>query len=427
MKESNNKNNPSRPSMEKRDSAERSSFSNATAQQSQLTVLVVDDEAFNVDYLLQELEDFGVKTIAAANGVEALAQVEEHSPDLVLLDIMMPRMDGFEVLAKMKSDAATRDIPIVIISAHSDMPHILKGIEMGAEDYLPKPFDPLLLKARVNASLEKKRFRNLEKAYLKGLERELEIGRQIQEGFLPREIISPDGWQIATFFRAAREVSGDFYDVFPLADGRLALIIGDVTDKGVGAALYMALFRTLFRSYLSTNGFSGAGPGDPSSPPGAARSGQDSLSAACLFINDYICTVHDSESFCTAFIAVLDTSSGRLSYVSAGHDHPLVLRGNGQLEEITPTGPAIGAIEDSEFQLGELELHSKDLLFAYTDGLLDVRNKGGESFGSQKIRDLITTSKDPANLVNTVMSAVDSFSKEAIQYDDITMLNLLRK
>ena len=427
MKESNNKNNHSRPSMEKRDSAERSSFSNATAQQSQLTVLVVDDEAFNVDYLLQELEDFGVKTIAAANGVEALAQVEEHSPDLVLLDIMMPRMDGFEVLAKMKSDAATRDIPIVIISAHSDMPHILKGIEMGAEDYLPKPFDPLLLKARVNASLEKKRFRNLEKAYLKGLERELEIGRQIQEGFLPREIISPDGWQIATFFRAAREVSGDFYDVFPLADGRLALIIGDVTDKGVGAALYMALFRTLFRSYLSTNGFSGAGPGDPSSPPGAARSGQDSLSAACLFINDYICTVHDSESFCTAFIAVLDTSSGRLSYVSAGHDHPLVLRGNGQLEEITPTGPAIGAIEDSEFQLGELELHSKDLLFAYTDGLLDVRNKGGESFGSQKIRDLITTSKDPANLVNTVMSAVDSFSKEAIQYDDITMLNLLRK
>ena len=171
MKESNNKNNPSRPSMEKRDSAERSSFSNATAQQSQLTVLVVDDEAFNVDYLLQELEDFGVKTIAAANGVEALAQVEEHSPDLVLLDIMMPRMDGFEVLAKMKSDAATRDIPIVIISAHSDMPHILKGIEMGAEDYLPKPFDPLLLKARVNASLEKKRFRNLEKAYLKVLER----------------------------------------------------------------------------------------------------------------------------------------------------------------------------------------------------------------------------------------------------------------
>ena len=124
MKESNSQNNPSRPSLEKRDSAERSSFSNATAKQSQLTVLVVDDEAFNVDYLLQELEEYGVKTLSAANGVEALAQVEEHSPDLVLLDIMMPKMDGFEVLAKMKGDGAMRDIPVIIISAHSDMPHI---------------------------------------------------------------------------------------------------------------------------------------------------------------------------------------------------------------------------------------------------------------------------------------------------------------
>ena len=415
MKESNSQNNPSRPSLEKRDSAERSSFSNATAQQSQLTVLVVDDEAFNVDYLLQELEEYGVNTLSASNGVEALAQVEEHSPDLVLLDIMMPKMDGFEVLAKMKGDGAMRDIPVIIISAHSDMPHILRGIEMGAEDYLPKPFDPLLLKARVNASLEKKRFRNLEKAYLKGLERELEIGRQIQQGFLPREIVSPDGWQIAAFFRAAREVSGDFYDVFPLADGRLALIIGDVTDKGVGAALYMALFRTLFRSYLSTNGFSGAGPGN-------------SLSAAAKFINDYICTVHDSESFCTAFIAVLDSSSGKLAYISAGHDHPLVLRANGDLEEILPTGPAIGAIDDAEFELTELQLNAGGALFCYTDGLLDIRNTAGNSFGSEKLRELVKgKAADISSLVADIVAAVDTFSAGAVQYDDITMLGLYRK
>jgi serine phosphatase RsbU (regulator of sigma subunit) len=390
--------------MEKRDSA----------KQSQLTVLVVDDEAFNVDYLLQELEDFGVNTLSAANGLEALAQVAEHSPDLVLLDIMMPKLDGFGVLAKMKSDAAMRDIPVIIISAHSEMAMILRGIEMGAEDYLPKPFDPLLLKARVNASLEKKRFRNLEKAYLKGLERELEIGRQIQQGFLPREIISPDGWQIASFFRAAREVSGDFYDVFPLPDGKLALIIGDVTDKGVGAALYMALFRTLFRSLLSTNGYPGAGPGN-------------SLSGACAFINNYICNVHDSESFCTAFIAVLDTSTGKLSFVSAGHDYPLLLRANGDLEEIQPTGPAIGAIEDSEFQLGELQLSSKDVLFTYTDGLLDVRNQDGELFGGQRVRDLAKTAKDRSSLPSLIISVVDTFINGAAQYDDITMLSLFRK
>lgn len=379
-----------------------------------LTVLVVDDEAFNVDYLIQELEDFGVHTLSAANGLEALAQVEEHSPDLVLLDIMMPKLDGFGVLAKMKSEGAMRDIPVIIISAHNDMPHILRGIEMGAEDYLPKPFDPLLLKARVNASLEKKRFRNLEKAYLQGLERELEIGRQIQQGFLPREIETPDGWQIATFFRAAREVSGDFYDVFPLPGERLALIIGDVTDKGVGAALYMALFRTLFRSYLSTNGFSGAGSAN-------------TLSAAAKFINDYICRVHDSESFCTAFVAILDPESGRLSYVSAGHDHPLLLRKDGNIEEIRPTGPAIGAIEDAEFTLGEIQLNSKEGLFCYTDGLVDVRNQEDELFGGQRVRDLVKTAKDRASLLGSIITAVDTFTNGAAQYDDITLLTLLRK
>ncbi len=379
-----------------------------------LTVLVVDDEAFNVDYLLQELEEYGVNTLSAANGVEALEQVGEHSPDLVLLDIMMPKMDGFEVLAKMKADGAMRDIPVIIISAHSDMPHILKGIEMGAEDYLPKPFDPLLLRARVNASLEKKRFRNLEKAYLQGLERELEIGRQIQEGFLPREIESPDGWQIATFFRAAREVSGDFYDVFTLSDGRLALLIGDVTDKGVGAALYMALFRTLFRASLSTNGFAGA---------------KNSLSEACKFINDYICTVHDSESFCTAFVAVLDTSSGKLSYVSAGHDHPLVLRASRALEEIKPTGPAIGAIEDAEFALSELQLNTGDALFCYTDGLLDIRDAAGVSFGAENLRRQLgeLQGKELDTLVKELVGVIDWFATGAVQYDDITILSIVRK
>jgi serine phosphatase RsbU (regulator of sigma subunit) len=381
-----------------------------SSKPSPLTVLVVDDEAFNVDYLIQELEEYGVKTLSAANGVEALEQVGEHSPDLVLLDIMMPKMDGFEVLAKMKSDAAMRDIPVIIISAHSDMPHILKGIGMGAEDYLPKPFDPLLLKARVNASLEKKRFRNLEKAYLQGLERELEIGRQIQEGFLPREIETPEGWQIAAFFRAAREVSGDFYDVFPLAENQLALVIGDVTDKGVGAALYMALFRTLFRALLSTNGFAGS---------------KNSLSEACKFINDYICRVHDSESFCTAFVAKLDTSSGKLSYVSAGHDHPLVLRAGGTLEEIHPTGPAIGAMDEAEFELGEIQLNSGDALFCYTDGLLDIRNNAGDSFGGENLRSLVKgKGKNIGALVSEIVAALDGFSAGAVQYDDITMLGV---
>ncbi|NOH04919.1 MAG: response regulator [Chloroflexi bacterium] len=174
--------------------------------------------------------------IAAFDGREALEKIRAASPDLVLLDIMMPVMDGFAVLAQVKADAATRDIPVIVISASNDLKSVVRGIQQGADDYLPKPFEPVLLHARIAASLERKRLRDQEQLYLKSLERELEIGREIQKGFLPAELPRAEGWEIAAYFKAAREVAGDFYDAFSLPDGTLGLVIADVCDKGVGAA-----------------------------------------------------------------------------------------------------------------------------------------------------------------------------------------------
>jgi sigma-B regulation protein RsbU (phosphoserine phosphatase) len=130
-------------------------------------------------------------------------------------------------LEHLKADPRWNPIPVVIVSAASDMPNVVRGIELGADDFLPKPFNPVLLHARLNAGLEKKRLRDVERRYLRSLERELEIGREIQAGFLPRRLPEPPGWEIASFFRPAREVAGDFYDVFALEDGQLALLIGD--------------------------------------------------------------------------------------------------------------------------------------------------------------------------------------------------------
>lgn len=123
-------------------------------------ILIVDDEPFNVDYLEQELDDLGYKTISAVNGQDALEKIKAESPDLVLLDIMMPVMDGFAVLAQMKADSVMRDIPVIIISAMNDLESVVKGVKQGAEDYLPKPFEPTLLHARISSSLEKKRLRD---------------------------------------------------------------------------------------------------------------------------------------------------------------------------------------------------------------------------------------------------------------------------
>lgn len=123
-------------------------------------VLIVDDEPFNVDFLAQELEDLGYDTVSAGNGQEALEKIQVESPDLVLLDIMMPLMDGFAVLARLKEDSRVRDIPVIVISAMNDLQSVVKAIEQGAEDYLPKPFNPVLLQARISSSLEKKRLRD---------------------------------------------------------------------------------------------------------------------------------------------------------------------------------------------------------------------------------------------------------------------------
>src|SRR5215208_2012780 len=126
----------------------------------QPTILIVDDEPFNVDYLEQELEELNYNIIKASNGKEALDQVKSQEPDLILLDIMMPVMDGFAALEQLKADPRMRHIPVIVISAMNDLESVVKGIQQGAEDYLPKPFEPTLLHARISASLEKKMLRD---------------------------------------------------------------------------------------------------------------------------------------------------------------------------------------------------------------------------------------------------------------------------
>ena len=299
-------------------------------------ILIVDDEPFNIDYLEQELEDY--KTISAANGQEALDQVKAELPDLVLLDIMMPGMDGFTVLASLKANPSTRDIPVIVISALTGLQSVVKGIQLGAEDYLPKPFEPTLLHARVSSSLEKKRLRDLQQLYLKSLERELDIAREIQHNFLPPELPAVGGWEIATYFKAAHEVAGDFYDAFLLPDGNLVCVIGDVCGKGVGAALFMTLFRSLIRVTSTTDTFRGPANVQLLSPA-------ERLQHAISFTNNYITETHgDAGMFATIFMGILDVQTGTLTYLNCGNEPPLLIRKGNSPVSIQPTWPVVGVI-----------------------------------------------------------------------------------
>lgn len=386
-------------------------------------ILIVDDEPFNVDYLEQELEDLSYDIISATDGKQALILVEKENPDLVLLDIMMPGMDGFEVLQILKAKPATRDVPVIIISAASDMRSVVKGIGSGAEDYLPKPFEPALLKARISSCLEKKHLRDIEQLFLQSLQKEMAIASEIQAGFLPSEIPETDYWDLAVYFKAAREVAGDFYDAFLLPDGNLVCFIGDVCGKGVGAALFMTLFRSLLRVTSTTDSFCDiAGT--------AAPKPIDRLRHAVEFTNNYVATVHgDANMFATIFIGIFYPEPGKFAYINCGNEPPFLIKsGSNDVLRLMPTGPIIGVIEDASYEVKEIEMAKDVVLVAFTDGIPDALNEKNGSFGTEPvIRTMTGSPATPKELCDAVCEDLHKFIGDAEQFDDITLLVIKQK
>ena len=386
-------------------------------------VLVVDDNEMNRDMLSRRLRKRGYDVAVAVDGPAALAAAEGGAVDVVLLDIMMPGMSGYEVLERLKADEATAHVPVVMISAVDEMDSVVRCIELGAADYLPKPFNATLLWARVEASLAVKRLADEERAYTESLARELEIGREIQRGFLPDRLPEAPGWDLAARFRPAREVAGDFYDAFwmPGPDaaaaggaGRLALVVADVCDKGVGAALFMALFRSLIRSTAQA------------APPGRdRRSALDTVRT----VNDYIATTHGAaHMFATVFFGVLDPATGRLVYVNGGHEAPAVVGAGRVRTRLAPTGPAVGLLPGLDFHAAEVTLAPGEALVVFTDGATDAQRADGVFFTEERLLGLVS---EPAASADAVLARIDAALAEhtgdAPAFDDVTLLAALRE
>jgi len=370
----------------------------------------------NRDLLSRRLQQQGHTVSRAENGRRALEMIAAEEFDLVLLDIMMPELDGYAVLERMRADATLDRIPVIMISAVTEIESVVRCIEMGATDYLPKPFNTVLLRARVGATLEKKRLRDRERLWARSLERELEIGREIQQSFLPEELPQPAGWEIAATFQPARQVAGDFYDAFPLAGGsRIGLVVADVCDKGVGAALFMALFRSLVRAFSQRAYATPPSERDPD----AAR-----LLSTILSTNDYIAKTHGrSNMFATLFLGVLDPAGGTLTWVNAGHEAPVVFGAAGTSARLTPTGPALGMMPDMKFEARTAHLAPGETLFAFTDGVTEARDAAGRLFSEARLLALVAEGvPSAAALLDRVEAAVSAHATGVERSDDITML-----
>jgi sigma-B regulation protein RsbU (phosphoserine phosphatase) len=401
--------------------------------------------------------------VLAENGRQALEKVGREKFDLVLLDILMPEVNGYEVLQCLKADATSRDIPVIMISALDEIEGVARCIEAGAEDYLPKPFNPTLLRARVNACLEKKRLRDLEVEYLRNvglvtgaamaveagtfdpgdlagvagrgdalghlarvfqgmvremqaraqrakeeeaLKRELRLASEIQLSMLPARLPSPAGFDIGARMIPARAVGGDFYDVFTAGAGRLGLAIGDVSGKGMPAALFMALTSALLRAEAART----------AAPERVMRN-----------LNRHLCERNNGGVFVTLVYGVLEQATRQFSYVRAGHEYPLLHDRTGAPLAV-PEGRSLplGIFHDLVIETHTATLLPGDALLLYTDGVTEAMDEGHELFGLERLeKHLAAHPGEPAQaMCDRIVAAVAAYQGRAPQSDDITLLGV---
>jgi len=312
------------------------------------------------------------------------------------------------------------------------IPMIVGGEAMGVislqnndqENAFPET-DVRLLTTLANSmsiALENARLWEQEKLYRKALERELEIGREIQNGFLPDSLPQVNGWEIAATLMSAREVAGDFYDAFELPGGNIGLVIADVCDKGVGAALFMTLFRSLIRAATNLDFF------EHTEQVGGKASVTERLQRAILLTNNYIAETHGASGmFATIFFGILNPCDGKLVYINGGHEPPFVIRSGVVDEVLHKTGSAVGVITDCRFQLLETRLGPGDILYAFTDGVPDCRNPLDEEFGRDRLIAILQRDYQSARgLVEATETDLRQYIAGATQFDDITLLAVQR-
>jgi len=270
---------------------------------------------------------------------------------------------------------------------------------------------------------------------IKMFEFELEKGQKIQRDFLPSTIPSFQDWNIATCFFPAGKVSGDFYDVFTFPDGNVGLVIADVCDKGVGSALYMALFRSLIRVFAEQAAFC-----DPTAISGIDQSSSRITAApsaenkelirlrAVPFTNNYIAQTHGDECmFATLFFGVLNPQTGQLYYINAGHEPLYLLNSNGVKKALDPTGPAVGMWPNSAYDIGQIQFDQGDTLIGYTDGVTEARSPEDEIFTRNRLKSLVEQPFNSATeLLDGIKTSLFAFIDIAPRGDDVTMLAVQR-
>jgi sigma-B regulation protein RsbU (phosphoserine phosphatase) len=368
-------------------------------------LLLVDDNPTNLQVLYQTLETTGCKLLVAKNGETALSIAQKASPDLILLDIMMPGIDGFEVCRRLKTNPATAAIPVIFLSALTDTKDKVQGLQLGAVDYVSKPFQPDEVIARVNTHLTIHRLKREVEKKKDALESELKIVSDVQRRLLPKKVPEIKGLKLAVHYETSLYAGGDYYDIVKLPDNQWGFLVADAEGHSAPAAVMMAMTCALFRSYP-----------EPPTEPGKLL----------YFLNNHLCKVADP-SFVTALYVVYDTNRHILKIARAGHPPPMIWRSAEQKAiEYNCSGvfPMGVDLYDQVPATTEAELHPGDRILMYTDGISERFNTDGKTYGEERLLRQLEANRqsDPEELLVAIMQDVDAFANGRPADDDQALL-----
>jgi serine phosphatase RsbU (regulator of sigma subunit) len=368
-------------------------------------ILIVDDDDSGLDILQARLSAQHYDFVSASDGEMALTMVAEHKPDLILLDIMMPKIDGIEVCRQVKSNPDLPFIPIIMVTAKTDSKDIVTGLDAGADEYLTKPYSHSALVARVKSMLRIKSLHDQVLEQSDQLERQLKTATIIQSLFWPKLPSLTGGGHVWAVSVPAGYVGGDLYDVIPLPDGSLVAYVADISGKGVPAALLMAALSTTIRSEIQI---------------------ETEIDRLMESVNDGMHRLMAGEGyFATAVLIRYWPSSGKLQYALAGHLQPLWIVDGGISELHLPGGVPLGVQKGATFQKSEIVLQNGQSVLLFTDGLVEAENETGDQFAKDRLMDFLNRCEGPPWGKN-VLHRIETWRGRCAANDDLTILEVWR-
>jgi sigma-B regulation protein RsbU (phosphoserine phosphatase) len=370
------------------------------------TILVVDDSPVNLQVLVRTLNGSGHRILAAKNGRAALEIARRARPDLMLLDVMMPELDGFEVCRAIKSSPETEDTLVIFLSALGEVADKVSGLELGAVDYITKPIQAEEVLARVANHLTRQYLERELRQSRDRLERELTSAGRMQRLILPAAMPVHPAVGFAAFYQTSRHAGGDYYDVLNLGGGRFGIIVADVSGHGAPAAIVMAMIRAVVHSSLPI-------AHDPA--------------AMLHHLNRHFCYLWESAMFATAIYGVLDAERRTLRVACAGHPPPLVARPGAPVTPL-PLEAVISLLwqELGDVPVSEHAFESGDRLIFYTDGITEREAPDGSMFDDERFHRAIQSASGgtPDAVVARLVESVERFAAGHEPGDDQTLLVL---